>query len=290
MYLRQAVMKDPNYALAYDGLAYYYIAVAEWMMSPQEAYPRAKEAAMQALALDESLAEAHASLGAVHFLYDWDWSVAEREFKRALQLDPNYATTYQQYCQFLVANGRVDEALATIKRGHALEPLSVEINTYLGWILSMAGQHDLAVAELNNALEMNPDFWFARLILAGVYEEVGRFPEAGAEYEKASAQESEFSEALANLGYFYARRGKIDEARKILIELKQRAGRGYVPPYFFFMIHFALGEKDKALPWFEAAYEQRCIYLLWDKVFAYSKYQRSDPRLAAILDKVGVKN
>jgi tetratricopeptide (TPR) repeat protein len=102
--------------------------------------------------------------------------------------------------------------------------------------------------------------------------------------------EGEFSEGLANLGQCYARQGKIDEARKILFELKQRAEKGYVPPYFFFMIHFALGEKDEALPWFEAAYAQRCLYLLWDKVFSYSAYQRKDPRLAAILDKVGVKS
>jgi tetratricopeptide (TPR) repeat protein len=102
--------------------------------------------------------------------------------------------------------------------------------------------------------------------------------------------EGEFSEGLANLGNCYARQGKVDEARKILLELKRRAEKGYVPPYFFFMIHFALGEKDEALPWFEAAFEQRCIYLLWDKVFSYSDYQRSDPRLAIILDKVGARN
>ena len=290
VYLRQAVMKDPNYALAYDGLAYYYIIASEWTMSPKEALPQAKEAAMKALALDESLAEAHASLGTVYFLYDWDWPAAEREFQRALQLNSNYATTYQYYAQYLVARGRIDEALAVVKRAYEIEPLSLESNTYLGWIYSLAGQNDLAMAQLNNALEMDPNFWFARLMLAGVYEGKGRLAEACAEYEKASALEGEFSEALANLGRCYARQGKIDEARKILLELKQRAEKGYVPPYFFFMIHFALGEKDEALPWFEAAYEQHCIYLLWDKVFSYSSYQRSDPRLAAILDKVGVKN
>jgi tetratricopeptide (TPR) repeat protein len=146
------------------------------------------------------------------------------------------------------------------------------------------------MAQLNNALEIDPNFWFARVMLAGVYEAKGRLAEACAEYEKASALEGEFSEARWNLALCYVKQGKIDAARKILHELKQRAEKGYVPPYFFFSIHYALGEKDEALPWFEKAYEQRCIYLLWDKVFSYSDYQRSDPRLAAILDKVGVKS
>lgn len=289
-YFHQALDKDPNYALAYDGLAYCYILAFEWLLSPREALPQAKAAALKALALDETLAEAHASLGAVYFFYDWDWPAAEREFKRALQLNPNYATTYQYYAQYLVATGRLDEALAIAKRAYEIEPLSPESNTYWGWILSMTGQNELALAQLNNALEVDSSFWFARLMLAGVYEGKGQIAEACAEYEKASAMEGEFSEALANLGGCYARQGKVDAARKILFELKRRAEKGYVPPYFFFMIHFALGEKDKALPWFEAAYEQRCIYLLWDKVFSYSDYQRSDPRLAAILDKVGVQN
>jgi serine/threonine-protein kinase len=289
-YFRQALAKDPNFALAYDGLAYYYIAAFEWVMSPKEALPRAKEAAVKALELDETLAEAHASLGAVYFFYDWDWPGAEREFKRAIQLNPNYATTYQHYCQYLVGMGRFDQALAVVKRAQELEPLSVEINTYLGWILSVKGQNDLAMVQLNSALEMNPNFWFARLFLAGVHEANGHLAEACAEYEKASSTESTFSEALANLATCYVRQGRTDEARNILHELKQRAENSYVPPYFFFMIHYALGEKDEALPWFEAAYEQRCLYLLWDKVFSYSAYQRKDPRLAAILDKVGVKS
>jgi tetratricopeptide (TPR) repeat protein len=123
-----------------------------------------------------------------------------------------------------------------------------------------------------------------------VYEDSDRLAEARMAYEKASKLEGEFSEALANLGRCYARQGQSDEARKILSELKRRAEKGYVPPYFLFMIHYALGEKDMALPWFEAAFEQRCVYLLWDKAFAYSKYQREDPRLVTILDKVGVKN
>jgi serine/threonine-protein kinase len=289
-YFRQAVVKDPNYALAYDGLAYYYINSLEWMMSPKAALPQAKEAAMKALALDETLAEAHASLGAVYFFHDWDWPSAEREFKRAIQLNSNYATTYLYYAQCLVARGRIDEALAVMKRAYEIEPLSPEVNTFLGWIYTLAGQNDLAMAQLNNALEMDSNFWFARVMLAGVYEAKGRLAEACAEYEKASALEGEFSEARWNLALCYVKQGKIDAARKILLELKQRAEKGYVPPYFFFMIHFALGEKDEALPWFEAAFEQRCIYLLWDKVFAYSEYQREDPRLTAILDKVGVKD
>ena len=289
-YFQQAIIKDPNYALAYDGLAYSYLVAFEWLFPPREALPRAKEAALKALALEETLAEAHASLGAVYFYHEWDWPAAEREFKRAIALNPNYATTYQHYGPYLVARGRVEEALTVMKRGHEIEPLSVEINTYLGWIYSLAGEKDLALTQLNSALEMDPGFWFARLFLAGVYERKGQIIEACAEYEKASALAGEFSEALASLGHCYARQGKIDEARRILLELKQRAARGYVPPYFFFMIHFALGEKDEALPWFEAAFEQRCVYLLWDKIFSYADYQRQDPRLTAILDKVGVKN
>ncbi len=289
-YFSQAVVKDPNYALAYDGLAYYYGNSLEWMMSPKEALPLAKEAAMKALALDESLAEAHASLGNVYLFYDWDLLAAEREFKRAIQLNPNYVTTYVYYAHYWVASGRFDEALVVMKRAYEIEPLSPDVNTFLGWTLIMAGEPELAIAQLNNALEIDPNFWFAHLMLGVAHETSGRLAEACAEYEKASMIEGEFSEGLANLGLCYARQRKIDEARKILAELKQRAENGYVPPYFFFMIHFALGEKDKALPWFEAAFEQRCIYLLWDKVFSYADYQRSDPRLAAILDKVGVKN
>lgn len=288
-YFRQAVVKDPNYALAYDGLAYYYCNALEWMMSPREALPLAKEAALKALALDETLAEAHASLGMVYLFYDWDWPSAEREFQRALELNPNYATTYVYYAHYYVAMGRFDHALAVMKRAHEIEPLSAEINTFLGWNLIIAGQKELALAQLNNALELDPDFWFAHLMLGVVHEAGGRLAEAGVEYEKASALEGEFSEGLMSLGRCYAEQGKVVEARKILLELQRRAAQGYVAPYFFFAIHFALGEKNEALPWFEKAFEQRCIYLLWDKVFAYSKYQREEPRLAAILDQVGVK-
>jgi serine/threonine-protein kinase len=286
---QQAVEKDPNYALAYDGLAYYYIAAFEWMLSPREALPKAREAALKTLALDETLAEAHASLGAFYFYHDWDWPAAEREFKRAIQLNPNYTTAYLHYGWYLAAAGRFDEALAVAKRGHELDPLSTEIGTAVGGILSMTGQNDLAITQLNSTLELDPNYWFARVFLAGIYEAQGRLADACAEYEKAHALEGEFSEALAGLGKCYVQQGKIDEARKILLELKRRAEKNYVPPYFFFMIHYALGEKEEALPWFEAAFEQRCVYLLWDKIFSYSSYQREDPRFALILDKVGVK-
>jgi tetratricopeptide (TPR) repeat protein len=177
-----------------------------------------------------------------------------------------------------------------MKRAYEIEPLSPDVNTFLGWTLIMTDQKELAIAQLNNALEIDPNFWFAHLMLGVVHETSGRLAEACAEYEKASTMEGEFSEGLANLGRGYALLGEVDEARKILMELKQRDERGYVSPHFFFDIHYVLGEKDEALRWFKAAFEQRCIYLLWDKVFAYSDFKRNDPRLAAILDKVGMKS
>ena len=229
-YLRQAIAQDPEYALAYDGLAYCYIVAFQWLLPPREALPLAKEAALRALALDESLAEAHASLGAVYFFHDWDWAAAEQQFRRAIELNPNYATTYQYYAQFLLAMGRIKEALAVAKRAQEIDPLSLESNTYLGWVLNEAGRPEQALAQLNNALEMDSTFWFAHLMVAGVHESAGRRAEACAAYERASTLAVEFSEALANLGRCYAKQGKTEEARTVLSELKRRAETEYVPP------------------------------------------------------------
>jgi tetratricopeptide (TPR) repeat protein len=220
-YFQQAIDKDPSYALAWAGLADCYAVYGFYgVLPPKEANPKAKEAAIRALALDDTLAEAHATLAFVKTSYDWDWPSAEREFKRAIELNPNYATAHQWYSNLLDGTGRVDEAIAEAKRAQEADPVSPIISTATGQALYFARRHDQAIEPLRKALEMDPSFWLAHRLLAMVYEQSGRYEEAIAEGQKALSLTEGAPSGLAVLGHAYAAAGRRADAQKVVTELK----------------------------------------------------------------------
>ncbi len=260
-YFDQAIAADPNYALAYNGLALYYIAENDWYLSPHEAMPKAREAAKKALQIDDTLAGAHASLAVVADWYDWDWATAEREYRRAIELNANDPRPHEFYGWFLAERGRVAEAIAESKRAQQLDPISPEANVFLGQILVFVHQYDQAIAQLHNTVELDATYWLAHDFLGRAYEQKGRLPEAVAEFRRALQLEDAVPENRSMLGHAYAVSGKKAEALKIIEELKDLSARSYVPPYNIAVVYAGLGEKDQAFAWLERAYNERSFYL-----------------------------
>ncbi len=287
-YFRQAVAIDPNYALAYDGIAYYYNLVVDWTIPPAEAMSKAKEAASKALELDDTLPEAHTSLACVYFWYDWDWQAAEREFRRAIDLNPNYAPAHTYYGWYLIWMGRADEGLAENRRAEELDPLSDEASVLLGWGLYYAHHYDQAITQLRKSLDLDPNNWTAYAMLGHAYTQQGRFPEAIAALEKARQIEDHISVPLAALGHTYAVSGRRAEARKALDELIARSRRGHVPACTLAVIYAELGDKDQAFTWLEKGYADRSWYLTSIKVDPKFDSLRSDPRYKDLLRRIGL--
>jgi len=287
-YFYQAIALDQNYALAYVGLAYYYIASTEWTMPGREAGPKAKEMAMKAVAIDDELAEAHTSLGVAHFWFDWDWPAAEREFRRAIAIKPTSAEAHLQYGMFLVAMGRFDMGIAENNLALELEPLSVEINRTLGLNLINARRPDQAIKQLRKTLDLDPNDWWAHEGLGQAYVQKGNLTEAIAEMNKARLMENDITDPLALLGYAYAISGRKNEARKKIDELKERSKRQYVTPFFIAMVYAGLGEKDQAFAWLEKAYEDRSMLLVYLKADPEFDSLSSDPRYADLLRRVNL--
>jgi len=291
-FFQQAIEKDPTYALAYSGLADVYAVPASWgLVPPEEAYPKARAAALKALDLDESLAEAHTSLAGIKQQYDWDWQGAEREFKRAIELNPGYATAHQWYGQLLLPRGRMDEALAEIKRAQELDPLSLIINLVMGMTLVHARQYDDAIEQYRKAIELDPDWPPARYELGLAYGLKGVYQEAIAEMERALTISPDNVEALHSLGYVYAIAGRKVEALKVLERLIGLSQQKYVPPFSRALIYTGLGDEDQAMQWLERVYEERSPYLsylgfnehpVWDPL-------RGDPRFQDLLRRMGLQ-
>ncbi len=291
-YFQQAIAKDPGYALAYDGLADCYIYLAVFGdSSPKEAFPKAKEAALKSLELDDTLAETHTSLARIKAEYDWDWSGAEREFQRAIELNPNYATTYESYGSVLSTMGRPEESIVNYKRALELDPLSPFNNAALGQAFFYTGQYDQAIDQLQKTLELDPKLGFARDFLASAYRRKGMVKEATAEREKhmVTTDSSIWGQVL--LAHSYAAAGKRPEAQKVLDKLNQRSTQEFVAADAMAGIYVDLGEKDKAFEWLEKGYERRSLGLAgvdlkvdpeWDSL-------RSDPRFADLLRRMNLQ-
>jgi tetratricopeptide (TPR) repeat protein len=283
----QALEKDPAYALAYTGLADCYCLLGVLSFRPpKDAFPRAKAAAAKALELDETCAEAHISLARVKADYEWDWHGAEGEYKRAIELNPNYATAHHWYSDYLQGRGRQDEAIAEIKRALELDPLSLIINAVAGQQLYSGRRYDQAVEQLRKALEMDPNFALAHWFLGDTYEQKAEYESAIAEYQKARTASGGSTYAVAALGRAYAAAGKRREALKILGELKELSKRTYVSPYFMGSIYIALGGKDQALEWLQKAYEERDPWMGYLKVEPAFDPLRSDPRFQDLLRRM----
>ncbi len=281
----QAIGLDPNYAQAYAGLAAAYADISSVYLPPSEAMPKAKEAVLKALALDESLAEAHLSLALIHWWADWDFSAAEREFKRAIELSPNEPTVHVGYGGFLSRMpGRFDEAIAAANHALQLDSFSVTANIGAVIVFYNTRHYDQAIQQARKALELDRDLAVARYFLGAAYLEKGQSEQAITELEKNRSR----AVALGLLGYAYAVVGRKAEARKTLAELQAISGQRYISPYEIARIYVGLGEKERSFEWLEKAYQGRSDYLTRLQVDPTFDSLRSDPRFAALVRRVGL--
>jgi len=290
-YFEQAIAKDPGYALAYAVQATCYsVLCATGYLAPQESYPKAKEAAVKALELDEELGEAHASLGYLKFFLDWDFAGAEREFKRAVKLSPGSADVYILYSIYLSCAGRFDEAIAGFKRAVELDSASPVTYTYLGGFgYHIAGRFDEAIDQIKKGLDMDPNNLLGQLFLASAYALKGIYGEAIAQADKVKSvwPTLEDSLILSFLGWVYAVSGQQEKARNVLNRMLDLRERRYIDAYNIGSVYAGLGEKEKAFEWLNKAYEERAGQLIWIKVDPWIKNLRSDPRYTELLKKVG---
>jgi eukaryotic-like serine/threonine-protein kinase len=287
-YFNQAIEKDPNYALAYAGLADSYVILNAYTPTPgKEAYPKARVAATKALEINDKLAEAYAARAYIKEFFDWDFGNAERDFKRSIELNPNYPTARQWYGEFLTAMGRHAEAIAEMKKAQELDPLSLIINKELGTAFSFAGQDDQAIEQLRKTLDMDSSFAPAYRDLGLVYTQKGMYGEAIAAFQKAISLEKDNTFSLMGLGYTYGVSGKREDAQRILDQLIETSKRFYVPPTYIAAVYVGLGDKDQAFQWLEKAYTERDD-LLYLKVAPPWRSLGSDARFASLVRRVGL--
>src|SRR5438094_5323802 len=287
-YFNQAIAADPNYALAYAGLAGVYVLMPFYSVgAPRDCYPRAKAAAKKALEQEDALAEAHTALAQVHCYYDFDFSQATSEFQRAIELNPNYATAHQWYGNSaLVALGRFDEAIAEVKRAIELDPLSLVINTDLGATYYRARRYDEAIEQLHKTLELDPGFYYARWNLGSALSAKGAIGEAIGEYQKARALNDD-PLVLGLLTRAYAFSGNKTEAIKLRDQLATLFREGYVSAYSFALVSIGFGDKEEALRWLEKSYQYRAGNdLEFIRVEPLLDPLRGDPRFEALMAKV----
>ena len=288
-YFQQAIAQDPDYAQAYAGLADTLGLMSTWCLVPQNEFmPKARTAALKALAIDDTLAEAHTSLALIAENYDYDWKTAEKEFRRAIELNPDYATAHQWYAEYLSWQGRFEEALVESERARQLDPLSLIIATDHGAILYFARQYDGAIAQFRAVLDMDPSFDRARHLIALVYAQQGRLPEAIAELEHLSP--GEYSALIwATKGYVYGRSGRTAEARRALSrveELARRSPADAAPTLLF--AYLGLDRKDQAIALLQKAYREHSNAVVGIKVAPYDDPLRGDPRFQDLLQRVGL--
>ncbi|MEP6912871.1 MAG: tetratricopeptide repeat protein [bacterium] len=288
-YFQQAIDKDPNYALAQSGLADSYALLAAFSAEPpKELMPQAKAAAMKALALEDNLAEAHASLGQILMYYDWDFNGAEREFKRAIELNPNYATAHHWHAENLSALQRHDEALAEIRRALELDPLSLIINRVYGDMLLDARRYDEAIEQYRKTIEMDPNFPTTHAFLGRAYEAKGMYDQAVAEYLKFPGPRAFSPETMTLMKEAYAKSGWTGFVRARLTDLLERSKKEYVPAFSIASWYARLGQKDEVFTWLEKAYQERNYQMTQLKVRSEMDPVRSDPHYADLVRRVGL--
>jgi TolB-like protein len=290
-YFNRSIDLDPTYAHGYAGMADCYHILGYYnVLSPVEAYPKAKAAALKALQLDPCLGEPHASLGVINRDYEWNWAVAEAEFQQAIELNPGYVEAYHWRSTLFGMLGRKEEALEGKLKALTMDPQSVVIRTDLARMLYFFREYDLALQEFRAALDMDPKFSSAHLWLAHVYEQKGLFDEALAELQEGSRLLGDNAFALAKMGHGYAVAGLREEAHTVLNKLKALSNQRYVSRYDMATIHAGLGEVDEAFLLLEAAYEQRSLWLGYLKVEPQLDILRLDSRFPGLLSRVGLSS
>jgi len=288
-YFRQALEKDPNYALAYSGLSASYGALGNNYVPPNEAFPIAKSYAEKALAIDDTLPEAHLSMGAIRLYYDRDFAEAEKELKRALSLDPNKAEAHHLLADSLEIMGRFDEAKVERKRALELEPLSPLFGMVSGATFYFAGQYDEATEQLKKTVDLEPRFYPAYFWLGQAFERKKMLTEAIETYQKGISQSERNPSLIAALGHAYAVAGQRDKAQESLTELAKLSKDSYIDPYYFAMVYAGLGDKNQTFSWLEKTFQDRSTYLIWLKVEPLFDPMRDDPRFQDLLRRIGLE-
>ncbi|HJZ78619.1 MAG TPA: tetratricopeptide repeat protein [Vicinamibacterales bacterium] len=286
----QATIAAPSYAPAYAGLADAYCLLSiHAPIPPRSLMPKAKAAALKAVSLDDSLGLAHASLGFIHATYDWEWQNAEREFVRALELNPGDADARHWYAiDVLTPQERLDEALVELTRAVRLDPLSRSINTSLGGLYHDRREYQKAIDQYQTTIDLEPNFYFSYWNLGRTYEQLGQFDRAMQACQTALSLAPHSYLALTQMARCHAATGNPDEARRILRQLDQLGQKMFVPSTAPALIHFSLGENDRAFELMFAACDERPVWLIWSKVSPTYDAVRSDPRFSALLERLGL--
>lgn len=290
-YFRTAIDKDPTYAPAYAGLADAYAmlgSVGYDVLPPREAMPRAKAAAVQALEIDETMAEAHASLGYVKLSYEWDWFGAEEQFKRAITCRASCASAHLWYGHCLFALQRLDEAAREMRRALELEPLSIPCNLGVGWSLYYERKYEEAVAQYRKTLEISPDLPMALYELGLCYQNMRRYDEALAAFQKGHEMSRGEAASVMLLAHLHALNGRYEDARRHLATLEAMATQTYVPSLYMAFVYVGYGDSDRAFAWFERAYQERSSYLIYLAVEPSLDVLRSDSRYAHLIRRLGL--
>jgi TolB-like protein/DNA-binding winged helix-turn-helix (wHTH) protein len=292
-YFQKAIAADPEYAPAYSGLADSYVSLGASSIvggrPPRQAMPEAKAAALTALKIDGTLAEAHTSLGMVHLLYDWDFAACEKEFRRAIELDPNYTPAHHWYSHCLLPLGRTEESLAESKRALELEPLQLVAGLHLGWHYLYARQYDQAIEQFRKTLELDPTFPQGQRYTAWAYLQKGMHTEAIAALRQALSSVDRNPEIEGELGHALGAAGRRAEALATLESLRDLSATRYVSPYSIALVHAGVGNRDEALAWLDKAYAERSDYMPYLSLEPMLDGLRSDHRFAALVGRVGLR-
>ena len=288
-YFQRALERDPRYALAYAGIADCYRTLPIMSDAPsRESFPKAKQAALKALEIDNNLAEAHSALGYVEYFFEWDWAAAEKEFQRAIEIRPNYPLAHLGYAHLLSTLGRHEDALAEIDRAIKLDPLSPFVGTIKGQILFHARRYSEAIEEVNKALEIEPNFWIGQIVLCRSYERLAHYEQALKACRKAAEFSGEVTEVTSLAGYTFAVSGQRQQAEQALQALRVTSETRYVPPYNFALLYQGLGNSDEALKWLEKAYEQRDVHMVFLSVDSKWDALRNNPHFIGLTKRLNL--
>lgn len=283
----QAIAIDASYALAYSGMADAYFRLSNIHLPPREVLPKAKEAALKAVEIDDDLAEAHASLGLVRVYYDHDWTAAENEFKKCLELNPHFVPAHQRYGSYLAFVGRFEQSLKHYRHALELDPFSLQINMNIATDYYLMGENDRAIRHLEKTLELEPDYMPTHFVMGCAYIRQGELMKAIEEFQYIYKLDEESYMALGFMGYAHALAGQMDEARNLLDILKDISLRSYVSPYSIVVIYLGLGLKDEALELLEDLYREKNDWLVWLKVSPELKILRDDMRFKDLISRIG---
>jgi TolB-like protein/Tfp pilus assembly protein PilF len=288
---QEAIAVDPDYAPAYAGLADAYGllgSVPNDVLPPRQAIPKAEEAAEKALALDNSLADAHVSLAYIRLAYDWKRREAEQQFREALQLNPGYATGHEWYALYLVATDQMDKAVVEIQKAQELDPLSIIMNMAAAQVFLYAGQNDRVLGQCQRALDLDPNLFLAYYFRGRAYEQKGMLPQAIAEFRRASTLFPGNPTLMMALGGAYALSGDKAQARSYLAALKNLSKERYVPAVYMVGIAAGLDDKDEAFRWLDQAVEDRCDYVIYLGHEPGLDNLRADPRFREFVHRIGL--